>query len=126
MFLAAAAAPELTLVAYVGGSGTDDGDGITLDGAGNIYLACHSDSPDFPHLPPKAPPASRDAMDAVVVKVEAQTGRVAWATRTGGSAWDAAGDLHVSQRRLHLCPRFHPIGGLPHHTRCRATQVRRT
>jgi hypothetical protein len=36
-------------------------------------------------------------MDAVVVKIEARTGRLAWATRTGGSAWDAAGDLTVAR-----------------------------
>jgi hypothetical protein len=98
VFLAGAAvtAPEVTLVAYLGGSGTDDCDGITLDRAGDIYLACHSDPPDFPHLPQKAATQSRD-MDAVVVKIEARTGRLAWATRTGGSAWDAAGDLTVAR-----------------------------
>src|SRR5215471_2551730 len=97
-FLAAASnvAPEVILRAYVGGSGTDDCDGIALDRAGDIYLACHSDSPDFPHLPGKAAPQSRDAMDAVVMKIEARTGRIAWATRTGGSRWDAAGDIEVT------------------------------
>jgi len=84
----------MTLVAYLGGAGTDDCDGITLDRAGDIYLACHSDSPDFPHLPAKAAPQSRD-MDAVVLKIEARTGRIVWATRTGGSKWDAAGDIEV-------------------------------
>ena len=49
--MAAATSPELILI--------------------GIYLACHSDSPNFPHLPAKAGPQSRDAMDAVVVKVEA-------------------------------------------------------
>jgi hypothetical protein len=98
VFLAGAAviAPEVTLVAYLGGSGTDDCDGITLDRAGDIYLACHSDSPDFPHLPLKGATQSRD-MDAIVVKIEARTGRLAWATRTGGSAWDAAGDITVDR-----------------------------
>jgi hypothetical protein len=98
VFLAGAAviAPEVTLVAYLGGSGTDDCDGITLDRAGDIYLACHSDSPDFPDLPTKAAPQSRD-MDAIVIKIEARTGRLAWATRTGGSAWDAAGDIAVAR-----------------------------
>lgn len=93
----AAIAPEMILVAYLGGSGTDDCDGITLDSVGDIYLACHSDSPDFPHLSRRAVSQSRDAMDAVVVKVEARTGRLAWATRTGGSAWDAAGDITVAR-----------------------------
>ena len=55
---ASATAPEMTLVAYLGGSGTDDCDGMALDRVGDIYLACHSDSPDFPHLPTKAAPRS--------------------------------------------------------------------
>jgi len=67
---------------YLGGSGTDDCDGIALDRAGDLYFACHSDSPDFPHLPAKAGPASNTSMDAVVVKIEARTGRVVWATET--------------------------------------------
>jgi Beta-propeller repeat len=98
-FLAAAtnAAPETTLVAYLGDTGTDDCDGITLDRAGDIYLACHSDSPNFPHLPAKAAPRSRDDMDAMILKIEARTGRIAWATRVGGSKWDAAGDLEVGK-----------------------------
>jgi Beta-propeller repeat len=97
-FLAATSAttPEMTMVAYLGGTGTDDCDGITLDRTGDIYLACHSDSPDFPHLPAKAGPQSRD-MDAVILKIEGRTGRIVWATRTGGSKWDAAGDLEVGK-----------------------------
>ncbi len=90
-------APELTWMAYLGGSGTDDCDGIAVDSAGDIYLACHSDSPDFPHLPPKAASPSRDAIHAIVVKIDARSGRLVWVTRTGGSGWDAAGDLTVSR-----------------------------
>src|SRR5215471_9023060 len=93
---ASATAPEITLRAYLGGAGTDDCDGITTDRAGDIYLACHSDSPDFPGAPAKSAPQSRAAMDAVVVKIEARTGRLLWASRTGGSDWDAVGDIHVT------------------------------
>jgi hypothetical protein len=97
LFAAAAAnVPQATLAGYLGGAGTDDCDGVTLDRAGDIYLACHSDSPDFPRLPAKPPSQSRD-MDAVVIKIEARTGRVVWATRTGGSSWDAVGDLAVAK-----------------------------
>jgi hypothetical protein len=98
-FLAAAGStgPEPRLMGYLGGSGTDDCDGIALDRAGDIYLGCHSDSPDFPHLPAKPAPRSNADMDAVVVKIDARTGRIVWATRTGGSDWDAAGDLAVAK-----------------------------
>ena len=93
---ASSGAPEATVLGYLGGSGTDDCDGIAMDPAGAVYLACHSDSSDFPPL--SAGQASRQPgnMDAVVVKLEARTGRVAWITRTGGSAWDGAGDVEVA------------------------------
>ena len=89
--------PEPLLMGYLGGTGTEDCDGIALDRAGDIYLGCHSDSGDFPHLPAKAPPTSNASMDAVVVKIDARTGRIVWATRTGGNDWDAAGDLAVAR-----------------------------
>jgi hypothetical protein len=95
--LAAAAVigPRGTTFGYLGGSGTDDCDGIALDRAGGLYLACHSDSPTFAGAAAKAPAQSRAAMDAVVVKIEVRTGKLLWATRTGGSGWDAAGDVEV-------------------------------
>ncbi len=36
-------------------------------------------------------------MDAVVVKIAARTSGIEWATRIGGSGWDAAGDLAVAK-----------------------------
>lgn len=92
---ASAAAPQITLLAYLGGAGTDDCDGIAIDLAGDIYLACHSDSPDFPGAAAKAGAPARAAMDAVVVKIAGKTGHLLWATRTGGSDWDAVGDILV-------------------------------
>lgn len=74
----------------LGGAGTDDCDGIALDRAGDIYLACHSDSAEFAGT-------TGHGMDAVVLKVAARTGKVLWATRTGGSDWDAAGGIEVGK-----------------------------
>jgi len=63
-------------------------------------------------------------MDAVVVKIEARTGRLAWATRTGGSSWDAAGDLTVARGGP-----IYVLGstrhGLPDYPRRRTTPLRR-
>jgi hypothetical protein len=87
----------MTLLAYFGGGGTDDCDGITTDLAGDIYLACHSDSSDFPGARAKTEPQSRAAMDAVVVKIESRTGQLLWATHIGGSDWDAVGDIYVTR-----------------------------
>jgi hypothetical protein len=35
-------------IGYLGRSGTDDCNGVALDQAGDIYLACHSNSPLSP------------------------------------------------------------------------------
>ncbi len=96
-FLAAGAAnaPEMTLLAYLGGGGTDDCDGITTDRTGDLYLACHSDSADFPGANVFSR-RDRTTMAAVVVKMEARTGRLLWATRMGGGDWAAVGDLEVT------------------------------
>lgn len=94
---ASATAPELTLLAYLGGGGTDDCDGITTGRAGDIYLACHSDSRDFPGAPAQTAPQSANSMDAVVAKIDARTGRLLWATRVGGSNWDAVGDICLAR-----------------------------
>lgn len=95
--MAGSISPEIVMSGYLGGSGTDDCDGIVLDKAGNIYLACHSDSPNFPRPSPTDQTQSRTSMDAVVVKIEARTGRLAWSVRTGGTAWDGAGDVEVAK-----------------------------
>jgi len=96
LFLAATAAAPVRFASYLGGAGTDDCDGIAADRFGYLYLACHSDSPDFPGLPPKPAPTGRDSMDGAVVKLDPRTGKIVWATRIGGSAWDAVGDLAVA------------------------------
>lgn len=93
---ASRAASEATVLGYLGGSGTDDCDGIAMDWAGAVYLACHSDSSDFPPVAGGQASGRPGNMDAVIVKLEARTGRVAWITRTGGSTWDGAGDVEVA------------------------------
>ena len=42
--------PVLSYATYAGGSGTDIGNAIAVDAAGNSYLAGNSNSPDFPAL----------------------------------------------------------------------------
>ena len=93
---ASSGAPEPSVLGYLGGSGTDDCDGVAMDRDGAVYLACHSDSSDFPPLSAGQPSRRSGNMDAVVVKLAARTGSVAWMTRTGGSAWDGAGDVEVA------------------------------
>ena len=70
---------------------------LPLDQAGDIYLACHSDSSEFPYLTARPTSRSRGDMDALIIKVAARTGRVVWATRTGGNLWDGGGEIEIGR-----------------------------
>jgi hypothetical protein len=72
---------------YLGGSNVDDCDGIAVDAAGYVYLACHSNSKDFPGLNGKK--ESND-IDAYVSKLDPRTGKLVYTTRLGGNAFDVA------------------------------------
>ena len=79
----------------LGGSGIDDCDDVALDKAGNLYLACHSESRDFAGAEPPANHESGD-MDAYVTKFDPTTGEIVYSTRLGGSAWDGAFAIEVA------------------------------
>src|SRR5688572_28279921 len=81
--------PQLQWSSVLGGSSVDDCDDIVVDNAEIVFLACHSDSNDFPSSPRTGSDAN-GGMDAYVVKVDARTGRIAWATRLGGANYDGA------------------------------------
>jgi hypothetical protein len=68
---------------YLGGAGADDCDDITFDKVGFAYLACHSSSENFTG-------ADGKDMDAYVVKFDPRAERIVFASRIGGSKWDAA------------------------------------
>jgi hypothetical protein len=68
---------------YLGGAGSDDCDDVAFDRAGYAYLACHSSSAGFIG-------AEQKDMDAYVVKFDPKTAKIVYATRIGGSNWDAA------------------------------------
>ena len=80
--------------ARLGGGGIDDCDDVAVDKAGNVYLACHSESTDFAGAEPPADHESDD-MDAYVTKFDPTTGKILYSTRLGGSAWDGAFAIEV-------------------------------
>jgi hypothetical protein len=78
--------------------GVADCDGIALGANGDVYLACHSPSN---HLsidakPPK-PPAFEDDLDAYVLRLNPKSGKLIYATRVGGSAYDEASRIKVDK-----------------------------
>ena len=72
---------------YLGGTSVDDCDGIAVDALGSLYLACHSNSKDFPGLKGRK---DSDDIDAFVAKLDPRTGKLVYTTRLGGSGYDAA------------------------------------
>ena len=54
---------------YLGGSGSDRGDYIALDAAGNVYMIGWTSSPDFPTKDPLQPDYGGGPFDAFVLKL---------------------------------------------------------
>jgi hypothetical protein len=79
---------SLAWATYLGGSGSDAGGGIALDGAGNALVTGGTQSSDFAGA---NNPYHGGNNDAFVAKVSSIDGSVIWATYLGGSDWDGGG-----------------------------------
>jgi hypothetical protein len=89
-------APEgtrLVFSTYLGGSGNDEGGAITVDAAGNAYVAGNTHSMSFPTLQPLQP-ASGGNGDAFVAKLGVQ-GTLLYSTYLGGGSVDEASGIAV-------------------------------
>ena len=81
--------PVLTYSRTVGGSGTDEGNAISVNAAGEAYVVGSTGSVDFPTQTPQQPTRS-DGADAFVAKLSADGGSYVWSTYLGGSGDDKA------------------------------------
>jgi hypothetical protein len=91
---------------YLGGSGTDSGNGIAVDAAGNAYVAGQTSSSDFPTANPLQPTLrSVSGYDAFLAELSADGSALIFSTYLGGSgndyaqhgiAVDAAGNAYVT------------------------------
>ena len=79
---------------FLGGSQVDDCDAIATDPKGNIYLGCHSDSPDLPGSA-SAPYALKGDLDAFVIKLDSDASRVVYLAQIGGREWEGAMGIAV-------------------------------
>jgi hypothetical protein len=77
---------------YLGGSGTDEGRGIAVDGTGNAYVAGRTDSEDFPTTTGTGPPGSGDAF---VTKLDPTGSGLVYSTYLGGHLQDAGVGIAV-------------------------------
>jgi hypothetical protein len=87
---------------YLGGSGYDSGNAITLDASGNAYLVGYTNSTNFPTANPLQP-QNAGSDDAFVAKLSATGSTLLYSTYLGGSsadegyviALDGAGNIYV-------------------------------
>ena len=101
-----AAGSALVYSTYLGGSGFDRGDGITVDSAGNAYVAGDTLSTDFPTASPLQPAlgGGENYGDAFVTKLNASGSALVYSTYLGGNgdevgngiAVDASGNAYVT------------------------------
>jgi hypothetical protein len=86
---------HLRWATYLGGSGQDEGNGIAVDGQGNVYLTGDTDSTDFPVTPGAVQARKGDfATDAFVASYDRQ-GHLRWATFLGGTDQDEGDAIAV-------------------------------
>jgi uncharacterized protein (TIGR03437 family) len=73
---------------YFGGTGTDQGSAIALDGAGHVLLTGSTTSADFPLVSPFQPAKGGGGNSAFVTKLTADGSRVVYSTYLGGQGSD--------------------------------------
>jgi hypothetical protein len=87
------AGDSLEFSTYLGGGGNDEGTGIALDTAGNIYVAGRTFAPDFPTVGPYQ--TNQPLSDAVIFKLNPTGSSLVYSTYLGGSDEEGAEDIAV-------------------------------
>jgi hypothetical protein len=98
------AGSALVFSTYYGGSLSDNGVGIAVDGPNNVYVTGQTSSFNLPTLSPFQPSIGGGGTDGFVAKFRTSGGQLDYATYLGGSgqdggtgiAVDAAGNAHVT------------------------------
>jgi hypothetical protein len=86
-----AAGTALGYSTYLGGSGSDFGNGVAVDSGGGVYVVGETQSTDYPTASPwQATHRSGGASDAFVSKLIAGGSALAYSTYLGGTGDDAA------------------------------------
>ncbi len=88
--------PILEYSTYLGGTGGDTAYGITVDGAGNIYVAGYTNSANFP-TSNAYQPIYRGAYDAFITKLNASGSALIYSTYLGGSLGEEGRGIAVDQ-----------------------------
>jgi len=87
--------PVLSYSTYLGGSGTDVGTAIAVDGAGNAYIGGYTFSTNFPTKNPLQAAYGGGSYDAFVAKLNAAGTALVYSTYLGGRSYDQATGIAV-------------------------------
>jgi hypothetical protein len=87
--------PVLVYSTYLGGSGDDEGNSVTVDAAGNVYVAGFTTSSNFPTSNAAQPAQGGGQQDAFVAKLNAAGNALLYATYFGGGGQDNASGIAV-------------------------------
>lgn len=80
---------------YIGGMGTEEGRGIAVDTAGNVYVGGYTDGSDFPVTPGAFQTGFGGVDDCVVFKLNAAGDTLLYSTYLGGNNEDPFGGIAI-------------------------------
>jgi len=87
--------PVLSYSTYLGGSGIDTGNAITVDSAGNAYVVGVTDSLNFPTHDARQPVSGGGKQDIFVAKLDPSGTQLVYSTYLGGNGQDNGNGLAV-------------------------------
>ncbi len=87
--------PVLVYSTYLGGNGSDFGEGIAVDGSGNVYVAGFTTSTNFPSATRVPTGTAGGGGDAFVIKLNTVGNTLLYSAYIGGAADDATRDLAI-------------------------------
>jgi hypothetical protein len=90
------AGDRLLFSTYLGGESTDEGNAITLDATGIVYVAGDTTSVMFPALFGAVQAQNRGSYDAFLCAIAADGSHLLWATYLGGSGSDSATSVSIA------------------------------
>lgn len=98
---------------FLGGSATEKGSSIAVDGSGALYVLGHTDSPDFPAVN-AFQPELQGGLDVFVAKIDPAGPALLWSSYHGGSEDEEGEELALDLRaNVYLGGRVESERGFP-------------